>query len=106
MRRAFTIFEIGFGLGLVLAVAACELSIGGHLTPHVQPDGGLTSDGWTGPPVDAGELYSDGGSYQPDGAVYVPDADVEYPDGGCNGSNTYYPDGGVIIYPDAFPDAP
>jgi hypothetical protein len=102
MRRALTIL----GFGLVLAVAACELSIGGHLTPHVQPDGGVSSDGWTYPPVDGGELAPDGGYYGYDGGGYLPDAEVLVPDGGCNGSNTYYPDGGVIVYPDAFPDAP
>jgi hypothetical protein len=102
MRRALIIL----GFGLVLAVTACELSLGGHITPHTGPDGGFSPDGGTVLPVDGGELYPDGGFYQPDGAIYVPDAEVLFPDGGCGGSNTYYPDGGVIYYPDAFPDAP
>jgi len=101
MRRALIIL----GFGLVLAVTACELSIGGHITPHTGPDGGFSVDGGTVLPNDGGGLYPDGGYYQPDGATFFPDAEV-FPDGGCNGSNTFYPDGGLIYYPDAFPDAP
>lgn len=97
MRRALVIL----GFGLVLAVAACELSIGGHITPHADYDGGPSFDGAVLPPYDAGGAPDS--HYYPDAYTYTPDAEILPVDGGCT---TYYPDGGTIYYPDAFPDAP
>jgi hypothetical protein len=96
MRRALFIPIVA---SFAFAVSACELYLGGDVTPLDHPGG---HDAGEGPcETDGGTCYTpDAGSYGWDGGYPTWDAELA-PDGGCihpSDGGSYLPD--AAIYPD------